>query len=72
MGNENSGRYPKLTPEDRKRIISMAADGVRAVDIAREVCRSRGFVHAVIKHAGGPIRRCEWAPSPARLSAAER
>ena len=72
MGRSTSGRYPKLTPEDRKRIISMAADGARAVDIAREVCRSRGFVHAVIKQAGGPIRRCDWNPSPARLSAGER
>lgn len=72
MGNANSGRYPKLTPEDRKRIIGMVADGARVEDVAREVFRSAGFVHRVIRAAGGVARRLDWDPSPARLSAAER
>ena len=44
MGNANSGRYPKLTSEERRRIIGLVADGMRAVDVAREVRRSASFV----------------------------
>jgi IS30 family transposase len=72
MGNVNSGRYPKLSAEDRKRIIGLVADGMRAVDVAREVERSAGFVQRVVQQAGGVARRSDWDPSPARLSAAER
>jgi IS30 family transposase len=72
VGNANSGRYPKLTPEERKRIIGLVADGMRSVDVAREVARSAGFVHRVIREGGGVARRLEWDPSAARLSAAER
>jgi IS30 family transposase len=72
VGNANSGRYPKLTPEERKRIFGLGADGMRAEDVAREVRRSAGFVHRVIRDAGGVARRQDWDPSPARLSAAER
>jgi IS30 family transposase len=72
MGNANSGRYPKLTPEERKRIIGLVADGMRAVEVAGEVARSANFVQRVIKEAGGVARRLDWDPSPARLSAAER
>jgi IS30 family transposase len=72
MGGANSGRYPRLTPEDRKRIIGLVADGMSAVEVAREVARSAGFVHRVVREAGGVARRLDWDPSPARLSAAER
>jgi transposase, IS30 family len=72
VGNANSGRYPKLTPEERKRIIGLVADGMRAVDVAREVARSAWFVQRVIREAGGVARRLDWDPSPARLSAADR
>lgn len=72
MGNANSGRYPRLTPEDRKRIIGLVADGMHPADVAREVARSASFVRKVIHEAGGVARRLDWDPSPARLSAAER
>ena len=72
MGNANSGRYPKLRPDERKRIISLVADGMSARDVAREVARSTGMVHRVMQQAGGVARRADWDPSPARLSAAER
>ena len=72
MGNANSGRYPKLTPEERKRIIGLVADGLPAAEVAREVARSTGFVYRVIQAAGGVARRQDWDPSPARLSASER
>jgi transposase, IS30 family len=72
MGNANSGRYPKLTPEDRKRIVSLVADGMAAADVACEVGRSAGFVSRVIRDTGGVARRLEWDPSPSRLSATER
>jgi len=72
VGNANSGRYPKLTPEERNRIIGLVADGMRPVDVAREVARSVSFVQRVVQRAGGVARRSDWDPSPARLSAAER
>jgi IS30 family transposase len=72
VGNANSGRYPKLRPDERKRIISLVADGMSARDVAREVARSTGMVHRVMQQAGGVARRADWDPSPARLSAAER
>jgi transposase, IS30 family len=72
VGNANSGRYPKVTPEERKRIIRLVADGMGAIDVAREVARSASFVYGVIREAGGVARRLEWDPSPARLSAADR
>jgi IS30 family transposase len=72
VGNANSGRYPRLTPEERRRIIGLVGDGMRAVDVAREVARSASFVHRVIRDAGGVARRIDWDPAPARLSAAER
>jgi transposase, IS30 family len=72
VGNANSGRYPRLTPEERKRIIGLVADGMRAVDIAGEVARSATFVRRVIRDAGGVARRLDWDPCPARLSATER
>jgi transposase, IS30 family len=72
VGNANSGRYPKLTPEERKRIISLIADGMRPADVGREVSRSLSFVNRVVQRAGGVARRLDWDPSPARLSAADR
>ncbi len=72
MGNANSGRYPKLTPEERKRIIGLVADGMPAREVAREVARSGSFVHRVMREAGGVARRLDWDPSRARLSASER
>ena len=72
MGNQNSGRYPRMTPEERKRIIGLVAEGMRTADVAREVGRSMAHVYRAIKVAGGVARRLDWDPSPARLSAAER
>jgi IS30 family transposase len=72
MGNKNSGRYPKLLPSERKRIIGLVAGGMRAADVARDVARSVSMVRTVMREAGGMTRRVVWEPSPARLSAAER
>ncbi len=72
VGNVSSGRYPRLTPEDRRRIIGLVAGGMRTADVAREVARSKGFVYRVIVAAGGVAPRLDWDPSPARLSAGER
>jgi transposase, IS30 family len=72
VGGANSGRYPKLSPSERKRIISLVADGMSSKDVARVVCRSTRMVQIVMRDAGGMARRLEWDPSPARLSAAER
>jgi len=72
MGNANSGRYLRLSPLERKRIIGLVADGMRTVDVAREVARSERMVQRVVRAAGGVARRMDWDPSPARLSASER
>jgi len=72
VGNANSGRYSKLSSEDRKRIIGLVSGGMTAVEVARDVARSAGFVHRVIREAGGVARRADWDPSSARLCAAER
>lgn len=72
MGNANSGRYPKLRPDERRRIIELVADGMAAKDVAVEVARSASMVRRVICEAGGVARRTDWDPSPARLSAADR
>ena len=72
MGVENSGRYPRLTPQERRRIVGLVADGMRSADVAREVARSASMVRRVVREVGGVARRLQWDPSPARLSAAER
>ena len=72
MGNANSGRYPKLTAKERKRIVCMVAEGMVAKDVAREIGRSSEFVRVVIRAVGGVARRQDWDPSPARLSASDR
>lgn len=71
MGGKGSGRYPKLTAEEKVRIINLVADGMR-VEVAREVQRSTSLVQRVVKSVGGVARRQDWDPSPARLSASER
>jgi len=72
VGNANSGRFPRLTREERKRIIALVAGGMRPREVAREIARSDGFVYRVLRAAGGVTRRLDWDPSPARLSASER
>jgi transposase, IS30 family len=72
MGNKNSGRYPRLSPQDRRRIILMVADGAVYEDVAVAVRRSVRLVYRVVSEAGGVARRSSWDPSPARLSASER
>jgi transposase, IS30 family len=72
VGNANSGRYPRLSPQERHRIIGLVADGMRPGAVAREVARSKSMVYTVMREAGGMTRRVSWEPSPARLSAAER
>jgi transposase, IS30 family len=72
MGTSTRGRFPRLTAEERKRIICLVADGMATADVAREVAKSAGFISRVIREAGGVARRLDWEPSPARLSAGER
>ena len=57
MGNAMSGRFRKLSPGERKRIIGLVADGVSTRDVAREVSRSWSMVKLVMKEAGGIARR---------------
>ena len=68
MGNENSGRYPRLTLQDRRRIIRRVADGARTVEVATEVARSSSFVQRVIREAGGVARRRDQRRTVPELS----
>lgn len=52
MGNANSGRYPKLTAEERRRIIGLVADAISAVDVAQQVKRSASFVYRIMHTTG--------------------
>lgn len=72
MGNANSGRYPKLDPLEKKRIIGLIADGMSAREAAVEVRRSVSCVERLVRSVGGVARRMNWDPSPARLSAFDR
>jgi transposase, IS30 family len=72
VGGPGSCRYPKLRADERSRIIALASDGMRAVDVAREIRRSEGLVYRVIREEGGVARRSDWDPSPARLGARDR
>jgi len=72
VGNANSGRYPRLLPDERKRIIGLIAGGMSPAEAAVAVSRSLSMVHRVMREAGGVARRHDWDPSPARLSAQER
>ncbi len=71
MGKANSGRYPKLTPLERKRIISLVADGMKPIDVAGEVARSVSMVRRVLRDVGGMARRQSYAGRRAHRRACE-
>jgi transposase, IS30 family len=62
----------RLTPEVRRRVIRLAAQGKKYREIIDETGVSMRSVTAVTKPLGGVIRPELWAPSPARLSLDDR
>ena len=45
-------RYPRFTEADTERAIALYKDGVRQIDIARELGRSKSAVWHVLHRAG--------------------
>ena len=61
-----------VTPEVRREVLRLAAQGVTQVEIARRVSRSRGSVFNVVRAAGGVVRRDMLLSCPGRLSLEDR
>lgn len=72
MGGKNSGRYPRMSRQERDRIASLLADGLTAAQVIAITGRSGGAVGKVRAERGGVRPRTNWPPSPARLSFADR
>ena len=64
--------WRRVTPETRRKIIRMAAEGHGIHAIAAAVNRSSGSVHLVVAPLGGVLRKDMWQPSERRLSIEER
>ncbi len=65
-------RYRRITPEKRRQIIRLAAQGATHREIAEAVDLSNGAIWMVVKPLGGVIRKEMWDPSESRLSLEER
>jgi len=61
-----------VTPEVRREVLRLAAQGVPQAEIARRVSRSTGSVCNVVRAAGGVIRRDMLLACPGRLSLEDR
>lgn len=64
--------HPWVSPEERKRISRLLADGWSVPAVAKELKRSEIVVYRIRKKEGGVSRPRHWDPSPWRLSAEER
>jgi IS30 family transposase len=65
-------RYRRVTPDKRRDIIRLAAQGLTEKDIAAAVDVSHGAVGIVVRPFGGVMRKEIWTPSGARLSLDDR
>jgi len=66
------GPWRRITPEVRREIIRLAAEGLTREEIARRVSRSVGAVGYTLRPLGGVYRPEQWQPSPGRLSLDDR
>lgn len=64
--------YRRITPEKRRQVLRLAAQGATYQQIAETVDLSRGSVGIVVMPLGGVIRKEMWEPSESRLSLEER
>jgi transposase, IS30 family len=62
----------RLSRHERHRIAQLYKQGLSYRQVMAEVGRSMGAVQRVIEDMGGVIKPTSWAPSPTRLSLAER
>ena len=66
------GRWRRLSAEDRRVLLAMAANGASAREIGEYLNRNAGWVRALLRPFGGVIRRDLVAAKPGRLSAEDR
>jgi transposase, IS30 family len=66
------GVWRRLTPEVRREVLRLSANGVTNVEIARAVSRSASSINAVVRSAGGVIRRDVLLGCHGRLSLEDR
>ena len=64
--------WRRITPEKRRQIIRLAAQGVGVNDIAAAVDLSDGAVRIVIRPLGGVMRKEMWESGTGRLSLEDR
>jgi IS30 family transposase len=64
--------YRRITPEVRRQVLQLAAQGATYREIKENVDVSSGGVGLIIGPLGGVIRKEAWTPSPARLSIDDR
>jgi IS30 family transposase len=64
--------YRRITPEKRREVIRLAAQGATYQQIAETVDLSHGAIGIVVLPLGGVIRKEMWAPSSKRLSLDDR
>lgn len=65
-------RYRRITPDKRRAIIKLAAQGATDRQIAEQVDISKGAVWIVLKPLGGVVRKEMWDPGERHLSLDER
>lgn len=64
--------YRRITPEVRREVLKLAAQGATYEEIKGKVDVSDGGIAIIVRPLGGVIRKELWAPSPARLSIDDR
>jgi len=67
-----AGPYRRVTPEVRREVMRLAAQGLTYMQIVARVDVSVGSVGNVLRPLGGVIRRDMLAPAGRRLSLEER
>ena len=65
-------RYRRVTPDKRREVLKLAAQGATQEQIAEAVDLSHGAVGIVVRPLGGVIRKEMWTPNSKRLSLDER
>jgi IS30 family transposase len=65
-------RWRRITPEKRREIVRLAADGATYQEIAEKVDLSHGAVGIVVRPLGGVIRNEMWNPGTKRMSLDDR
>lgn len=72
MGREGRQRYRRITPELRREVMRLRAQGLTLRQILSRVDMSMGGVEIVLRPLGGVIRRDMLEPTGRRLTTAER